>query len=37
MGGVIDIKSELQQGTTICVQLAFKESENDFYKQCHIF
>ena len=33
MGGVIDIKSELQQGTTICVQLAFKESENDFYKE----
>lgn len=32
MGGVIDIKSELEKGTTVCAQIAFKESENEIYK-----
>lgn len=33
MGGVIDIKSELHKGTTIRVQLSFKNSEHDTYKE----
>lgn len=33
MGGVIDIKSELHKGTSIHVQLAFKEAENEVYKE----
>lgn len=32
MGGVMDIKSELQHGTTIRVQLTFKDSEHDTYQ-----
>ncbi|MFR7591917.1 MAG: response regulator [Longibaculum sp.] len=32
MGGTIDIKSHLNQGTTIRVQLSFGETENETYK-----
>lgn len=33
MGGTIDIKSHLNQGTTIRVQLSFGETENEIYKE----